>query len=114
MSAEILQFRTKGDVVVGGDAPSTGGTPVPRSKGENIVLPPRQQPYTMAEVFTHSPDYRASLMPEKERWHGPPCICESRNTAFIGTGRRHCKTCGLVEFGMTPNGYRGIRKVEAR
>ena len=50
----------------------------------------------------------------REIYHGPRCVCGSRNTAYIGTGRRYCKTCGLVEFGMTPTGYRGIRKVEAR
>ena len=92
----------------------TDGVPVPYYIGaDTIHCPPRKSPpYGFSEVETHTEEYKAALMPEKERWHGPLCLlCNSRETSYIGPGRRHCKRCGLVEFRITADGYRGVRKV---
>jgi len=51
------------------------------------------------------------LQNERVKFFGPACICGSRETSHIGPGRRHCKKCGLVEFRITSDGYRGVRVV---
>ena len=52
------------------------------------------------------------LLPwERVRFCGPRCVCDSRETSHVGPGRRHCKQCGLVEFRVTADGYRGVRVV---
>jgi hypothetical protein len=98
-----------GNLQVGGAEPIPGFVPTPRFNGEDCVLPPREQPYSFTEVNLHSPEYRAGLMRDKFKFHGPPCVCGSRATRFVQAGVRHCSNCGDVDFRITAEGYRGVR-----
>lgn len=112
---EVL--RLAGNLTVGGEPSPKNVCPTPRFDNDgNCTLPPRQHAYTVSEVKLHSPEYRAKMAAmSKEDWHGPMCLCGSRNQAKIGVLLWRCVPCGRVnEYRCTEAGFLPFTREVAR